>query len=365
MGCTVIAASVHEILFAAVIGRGNDRIREAAGEMVQNHLERKFLFSAAENCGSAAALMAFLSGIGIPVPSEEYGIREAAAREFAVTDSMRLVAENVFSALDDAGIPFAPLKGADPRMAEGSRKIANPMDDVDVLVRRGDAESAGYALEKAGFRFIGAFSGAHMNLVSGGPHPGLVEVHWDLVNREDLVQSALFSPDMAHVWERMAAIGGRACLGGEDCLCYFAAHAVKEYFRSPKWLADLAFMLGKTKRDDAESVRRVADEWGVRPSLGLIAEALIDITGDMRYASAFESFALYPGLPGRGLVARMLKDGGLGRLRPFLWLAAARSPGRVCAVLGGMGGMALRKTRIGGDRRDTNGGSDDGNPRRL
>jgi hypothetical protein len=313
--------------------------------MVRSRPERERLFLAAENSGSAAALMHFLSGIGITVPSGEYGIREAAAKECAVTESMRSTAGNVFAALDDAGIPFVPLKGADPRMVKGPRGIANPMDDVDVLVRREEAETAGDALERAGFRFIGAFSGAHMNFVSDDSHPGIVEVHWDLVNREDPVQSALFSPDMSHVRARTEIVGERICLGREDCLCYFAAHAVKEYFRRPKWLADVAFMFGETGWGRSESVSRIADEWGVRPALGIIAAALVEITGDARFGSAFGYCALNPGLLGRDLASRMVRNGGLARLRPLLWLAAAHSPKRLCAVAGGMAVAAIRKMK--------------------
>ncbi len=341
----MMAVSVHEVLLAAAVGRGSDRIHKAADAMMRSRTERGKLFLAAERSGSAAVLMSFLSGIGIATPPEEYGIREAAARECAMTDSMRTTAGDVFSTLDDAGISFVPLKGADPRLERGSRVVANPMDDVDVLVRREDVETAGDELERAGFRFIGAFSGAHMNLVSEGIHPVCVEVHWDLVNREDPVQSALFRPDMSRVWKRMENIGGRMCLGGEDSLCYFAAHAVKEYFRRPKWLADIAFMVEKTGWGRADDVSGIADEWGVRPILGLIVAALIEVTGDVRFGGAIGSCALDPGLFERGLATHMLRSGGLGRLRPLLWLAAAHSPKRLCAVTVGMAITAMRKMR--------------------
>ncbi len=335
--------SVHEVLLAASIGRGNGRIRDAAERMVRSDRERQCLFSAAGQCDASAALMEFLSGIGILVPHDESGIREETAREFAVTDSMNATAGDVFRALDEAGIPFVPLKGADPRLKNGPRGIVNPMDDVDVLVRGEDAETAACTLERAGFRFIGAFSGAHMNFVSNDTRHHAVEVHWDLVNREDPVQSALFTPNMTRIWERTENAGRRICLGREDCLCYFAAHAVKEYFRRPKWLADIAFMLEETDWGGSDAARRIAEEWGVRPSLGFIVSVLVEITGDIRFSRAFGSCALNPGLIGKSLAVHVMKGGGLDRLRPLLWLAAARSPERVSAVVGGMTVAVVRK----------------------
>ncbi len=333
MGCTGCRIRTR-VTFAAVI-EGETIAYEQLRTKWCKIIWKKFLFSAAENCGSAAALMASFPGSNSRT-FRRIRYTRSGAWEFAVTDSMRLVAENVFSARDDAD-SFAPSKAPDHvwrRLAHDSQS----MDVVDVLVRRVMPNRPGMRLKSGIKVYRRVQRGAHDSF--RGPHPGLVEVHWDLVNREDLVQSALFSPDMAHVWERMAAIGGRACLGGEDCLCYFAAHAVKEYFRSPKWLADLAFMLGKTKRDDAESVRRVADEWGVRPSLGLIDEALIDITGACERICV-ESFALYPGRPAGGLVARMLRMGAW-TLRPFSGLLPQFS-GQMCASSVVWGGLASGK----------------------
>jgi hypothetical protein len=348
----------HLLLFYASLWEHDDRIRTRVRDLCGAGIDWSFLVDAAETFGVCAGLNALLSSSGVECPFGEDRLRRAKAYETAATASMLSLYGEVSSLLERSGIPFMPLKGCDCRIAEGARRISNPMEDVDILIRGEDVEEAGEALVRNGYLFLGSGSGAHMNFATDGDRTRFIEVHWDLVNRRSPVQRSLFRPRIAAVLERSVSVGGRMHMSREDLVCYLTVHAVKEYFHRPKWLADIAYTLNVlitpafagqkpgTPHEgmDAGVFRAVIAEWNAASALGIAVWALVSATGDAGYEAAYGFGAYRPGFPGRFLAERLLRYDELRGMRPLLWIACAKSPGEVCAVTAGM----FRRLMAGG-----------------
>ena len=326
----------HLLLFYASLWEHDEPILARTIGQCAAEVEWNYLIEAAETFGVCGGLETLLSsaGIGIPVNGR---LRAAAAGEAAATASMLRLFGEVSSLLERSGIPFMPLKGCDRRISGGARRFSNPMEDVDILVREEDVEKAGGLLERNGYIFIGTGSGAHMNFATDEETPRFIEVHWDLVNRRSPVQRSLFRPRITGVWERSVSVGGIRHMSPADLACYLTVHAVKEYFRRPKWLADIAYALNAPDgRADAAALRDAIEEWNVSCALGIAAAAIASATGDARFEAVYGSGAARPGPLGRFMAERLLGYDGLRGMRPLLWTACARSLKDMCAVAAGM-----------------------------
>ncbi len=138
----------HLLLFYASLWERDECVRAKVSDLCGTGIDWSFLVDVAEAFGVCAGLTALLSSLGEEYPVDWDRLRKAAIREAAVTASMLSLYGEVSLLLDRSGIPFMPLKGCDSRIAVGSRRISNPMEDVDILIREEDAEEAGEALEQ-------------------------------------------------------------------------------------------------------------------------------------------------------------------------------------------------------------------------
>jgi hypothetical protein len=331
------------ILFYASLSSRSPRILGVTGEIWEAGIDREALLEMTVSFGVSAALDTLFSDAGIDFPGREK-LRVAAADEAAATASMRALEREVAALLERSGIPSIPLKGCDLRIAEGARRVSNPMVDADILIRGEDVDRAGALLERNGFFFLGSRRGAHMNFATGDDNPRFIEVHWDMVNRRSPVQRSLFRPRMEGVWERSAPVRGIHHLSPEDLVCHLTAHAVKEYFHHPKWLADISYVLtAPDAGTDPAAMRHVAAEWNVSAALGLAIHALSAATGDPRFDDPGEFGAVRPGRLGRFIAERLLEYGGLYRLRPLLWFACAPGVRDMWSVAVGMFGYVTSR----------------------
>jgi hypothetical protein len=332
----------HTLLFYASLETRNPYVLGEADRLCRGRLDRGRLAGTAEAYGICGGLLSLLSELGRDFPVDPGRMRQAAAREAADTAAMLALYEEVAALFGGGGIPFVPLKGCDIRISGGARRTSNPMDDVDVLVRPEDTGRAGEVLTANGYFHQGSGSGAHMNFAVERDAVRFVEVHWDLVNRESLVQRSLFRPDIGAIWGRTITIGGRAHLSHPDLLCHLAVHAIKEYYRRPKWLADIAWIAMLPERKAGQSsLSETIGEWNASSPLGIAAEALRSLTGEIGYESLFDEGARRSGFAGRFIADRILGYDGLRGMRPLLWIACARTMTERIQVIRGMIGKAV------------------------
>ena len=123
--------------------------------------------------------------------------------------------ECILQLLDKAGIPVIVLKGAWLAHQLYQDVALRPMNDLDLLVEKGDLDRAVALLYAAGYRRLAVFQndafenqlGHAVHLVHLGK-PGVeVEVHWQLASGE----ASLFQPEMAWFWQTAETrrVGGR------------------------------------------------------------------------------------------------------------------------------------------------------------
>ena len=332
------------LLFYSALPETTELIDAAVDSILREKLDWDYLFRAAEQFGETAGLAGLLrrhEGVADIIIGR---LDRIACREKLATDSMLSLFDEVSLILSEGEFDFIPLKGCDPRIAEGSRRLCNAMTDIDILVRLGDTGAVGMLLEERGFIYQGLLSGAHMNFFTDETEPRFIEIHWDLINRYNPLHRALFFPDIDAVWERSAILNGVRLLSEEDLLAYLTAHAVKEYFNSPKWLSDIAWIVGnRLGLVDPEVMNSVSIEWGVSYALGVVAEALDNCLHNA-YIEQLMTFGVKkPGVTGRYVARRVLCYDQLRSLRPFLYAAAAGSPLRTVHMLGGAARRLFQK----------------------
>ena len=183
-----------------------------------------------------------------------------------------------------------------------------------------------------------------MNFFTNETEPRFIEIHWDLVNRYNPLHRALFSPDMDAIWERSVILNGMRLLSEEDLLAYLTSHAVKEYFNSPKWLSDIAWITGnRLGLVDPEVMSQVIVEWGVSHALGIVAEALDYCLHNACIEQLMAFGAIRPGVAGRYMAKRLLCYDRLRSLRPVLYAAAAGTPLRTIHMFGGAARRIVQK----------------------
>lgn len=312
------------LLFLAALAEPEDRELQNAAEITRSGPDWNYLAERAAMLDVAAGLTELLSRVGGAPDCISAQLREAAASEFARTEMMQSCYRRIASLLDGHDIRFIPLKGCDARIARGPRRLVNPMEDIDILVQREDLARVRDILVREGFLFLGAQSGAHLNFALDAKPPRFLEIHWDLINRENPCQARLFHPDLSRIWKECIILCDQLHVSHEDLLCYTVAHAFKEYFRKPKWPADALYLFRHCLPGmHPGKVARVVEEWGVGPALGILAETLMIVTGDRRFGEVYPAGAQRPGFLGKLASDGLFRWDRARLFRPVTCLAGA------------------------------------------
>lgn len=340
------------LLFYAALAEPDATVLRRVRDLIDRGIDHTYLEHMAKVLGVAVGLLNLLSCSNDEGNDISDGLRRAAAGEVSRTVSMELLFRRVAGLLESEAIPFIPLKGSDIRIAGGARRSANPMTDVDILVRTRDMDRTRGVLQRNGFLFLGAMSGAHLNFATDEDHPRFLEVHDDLVNRWSPVQRRLFRPDLEKIWERSAPVCGRLHLSPEDLICYTLTHGVKESFHRPKWAADAEYLIRDVLPGlDPETVRARVGEWGVGSALGVLAEAFLPVLGDKPYDHVYALGAGRPGAAGRFAANRLFRYSHRRGVRTALYFACARGLTERLSLALGMAEYLFRRVRRGGNRK--------------
>ncbi len=333
------------LLFFSALPEHSDYINDMTDSILKAGVDWDYLYYDAESFGVAAGLAELLSNREAVADIFLGRLGKTSKREEKESESMLDLYNELSSLLSGHEFDYIPLKGCDFRIAEGPRRKCNSMTDIDILVKLSDTEEIGLLLENNGYIYQGTMSGAHMNFFTDEKHPRFIEIHWDLINRSNPLHRKLFFPDLDAVWERSIILNGERLLSEEDLLAYLTAHAVKEYFHTPKWLADIAWIFkNRLGLVDPERLVMVIDEWGVSTALGIVAEG-VDYylqTNCFEYVLAFG--AVKPGMLGQYIAKRLLCYDRLRLLRPLIFAAVAGSPLHLMSVTAGSIQRLVQKT---------------------
>jgi hypothetical protein len=228
-------------------------------------------------------------------------LRAAYFRTCLVTSARLERLVPVERALASAGIAHVRLKGAalvgdiydDPGL--------RPMCDVDLLVGNADVRRAAEALGALGYRPAdpselepgsrAARRTYHVQLVRDAPGGDLLELHWDMTQREGLLQ---------HIGlDVVGILAGRRGVrpAPEDELLLLAVHLGRHYLRGLMWLADIALYIARYG-DSMRWERLVsrAREAGAASLLYAVLAASGHVFGPRGEAPAAARDALRPGL---------------------------------------------------------------------
>jgi len=334
----------HIILFFASVRGHDEYILSRINEFFADGLDWNYLEQTAVAFGVAGGLIGRLHQTEIHNENFIERIRNGVVNEIQKTESMISLYKEISALLVKNGFSYIPLKGSDIRISQGSRRIFNPMDDIDVLIRNSDIEDVGKMLEGSGYHYQGTFSGSHMNFFTDEATPRFIEIHWDVINRHNPIHGRLFKPSIDAIWERSISRDGETLMSEEDLVSYLAAHCFKEYFHKPKWLADMAWIIENCSCfKDAVSSRKVICEWGTSHALGIIAASLNILLRDSKFDSVFESGACRPGIVGRYVAKRLVCYEQLRLLRPLFFVTCADSFKRKIAVTAGIAERYVRR----------------------
>lgn len=230
--------------------------------------------------------------------------------------------QEVEAALQEAGIPYALLKGAALSRSAYEHPAERVMSDVDVWVQAQHMSQVWHGLNRLGYRAAGKDSRppALQRLSQGeiqfaGPGGVLVELHWSPFPGWWLQRTA--AVDGAALWARVEPLGGSAAgqLSPEDTVLHLAVHlGINHQFGMYplRSLMDIA-RTAQTRPVDWAVVARRARQWRVASvtwcTLALL-QTLIGVDGvDDALA------ALQPGPLRRRLLAPLVDAGRLLALR--------------------------------------------------
>jgi hypothetical protein len=273
---------------------------EEAGELARRPgLRDALLAGLARECEIAPWLHHLLERNGkLELAGERTGTVLKQARHKCRVDNLHLLmlAEPALDALLDVGTRPIALKGLDQIHRYGIDFGARAMVDMDLLVRQEELPRAVKALEAAGWTPSpeprrSHWQPYHMALMSKGPVPLFLELHWNLVQpgRYRLRPEALFERAVG------LEVCGRQVLGLEphDHAAYLLLHHVSHYFeRRLKGAVDLRTIAARERLDWSEVSRRL-DSWGARAAGAMSLRHLAKLFPDS-FGGAARS-ALRPG----------------------------------------------------------------------
>lgn len=220
------------------------------------------------------------------LPAELLERWEAKAAPIRERNAKRVVwATQVLEALHEAGIEVIVLKGsmfADEIYRDRSYK---KMNDVDVMIRREDAEETIDVLKSLGFQGVGALFGKSEISASSHHTPPYVSadlacvigLHWGLVS-----PLSPWRPDTLGIWKRKVAIRVADApafrMSWEDNLLHLCIHL--PFFKTGlRELADVYNLVLHTQMD-WDHVARLAHRWRAEDAVYRVlalADALVEL----------------------------------------------------------------------------------------
>jgi len=198
---------------------------------------------------------------------------QIAGRNIYLMDQLR----RVVAAFEQAGLSLLPIKGASLVETIYPSVGTRPMNDVDLLVKRGQWPVAGKVLRRLGYSPLRWFP----NLFSGN---GVVlDVHFDLAGA-DRIRSRRYAVriESDKLWAEAISSAdspaGRTLSEADTLLC-LASHLQKHSFSRLIWFLDLALFLRQHQDVDWPGVWNRAQEFNLTKALYFVLCYLRSVLG--------------------------------------------------------------------------------------
>jgi hypothetical protein len=199
---------------------------------------------------------------------------------------------NVLSTFSPQGIETICLKGTVLAEALYGNPALRMVADMDILVHPGDISKAGSLLAKLGYEQTMPDRPRNHPFheepyCKKASFPILLELHWDLDNRE------LVAFPEQEIWHRarqlqLEGVSTRV-LSPEDNLLFMANHLPKHDFHLLKFLADVAELLRKHEQSlDWDYITGSARSWGIEPAVYYALRRAKELIGAPVPASSLE-----------------------------------------------------------------------------
>lgn len=218
---------IDQILFSLIRAEVcGERIKDnVVAEITEETLPKLYALSQAHDMVHIVA--SALNKLGI-LGKDELSQKFSQQQMIAVFRCERISYEldQLVETLENAGIPFIPLKGSVIRPLYPEAWMRTSCD-IDVLVHESDLEAASSVLvEKLGYRIDGKNSHDLQMYSASGVH---IELHYDLVE-DDVANKA--GRILANVWEHTSIRQGTNChyvMSNEMFYFYHIAHMAKHF----------------------------------------------------------------------------------------------------------------------------------------
>ncbi|MCX6031283.1 MAG: nucleotidyltransferase family protein [Chloroflexi bacterium] len=238
----------------------------------------------------APMLYARLQERGVtPAPAAAQRLREL--YRASIIRNTRLFHEvgKIQAALQAAGIPAIPLKGACLAESVYGNIALRPMGDVDLWIRRDQLAAALQVMQSLGYAahsktrrpqaLQDALSGETQMFKSDTP---MVELHWNVFAGEWLRHAARIDEQV--IWQRTVPFHGETVrqLAPEDAIIHLCVHLAVNHQMSQtglRTLLDLEFARRKWVID-WRTVAQRACAWRVSCATWLVLQALAELFGD-------------------------------------------------------------------------------------
>lgn len=315
-------------------------VREAVASCREDDIARAAYEQAVSGVVRGALQAAGIPALDMPLHDQA---RAAGARTLAVEKDVR----DVVACLDSGGIPHLLLKGAALAAEVWQPAWWREYEDLDVMVRREDAEAVDSALGALGYarrRKRSRGLAAAEERADGGrsyvsPSRLDLDLHWS-------ISKSVFPLDLdTRGWWRRARridVAGTSArsLGPEDLLLYLSIHGCKDLWRRRVWVGDIARVLRRYPLVDGSWVVREAARSGTLRMLGLaLALAAVLLDGPLPHPD-LDRLAL--SRDARRWMLRLLTDPALQPMAPassfrrqrFGYLLRDRTRDRLRGLLG-------------------------------
>jgi hypothetical protein len=230
-----------------------------------------------------------------------------------------ILIDEILQKAHERGIKVCLLKGAVLSKKYYPDITLRPMGDIDILVRDESRSNIGKILNKMGAYFESS-QGSHDRYVFPEAYDTVVEVHFRLINTESILQRIFFPSYFLDKipWEDMSEMeNGGFRLPFSFEYDYLLLHALKEGYKSLKWMIDMALMDNAFKNREKNEVHGKF----ITNARAIMHDITSILTGEKSYAGL-----------GGCLWRKAVRDGVIGRAGKWerLWLAmscAIGSPG--------------------------------------
>lgn len=282
-----------------------------------------------------------ISGI-VPTAEDAQALKQACVRQVALEASQAAAQAALFDALEQDGVPFAPLKGCALRPLYPEPSL-RPMNDLDLLADPADAQRIEEIVSGLGYQTLSTGMGNTGEYALNGIVK--LEVHVRLFS--ETVPGRLSAP-LSGALERArpAAQGGaRRELRPEDHYPYLLAHMYKHYRTSGSGVRPLAdvwlYLRAHGSSMDWDETRRTLEDMGLTDferKVAALAGALFGGREPEPELSDLADFLMSGGLfgaPGTREINRALTRcprGGAGALINAFFAAVFPGPGTLSAA---------------------------------